>query len=55
MWQFDICVREGAPGWADDDEYTSTWYKSFEECYKAYVDFNPCNWWKKLRYIFEQK
>ena len=51
MWQFKICVREGAPGWADDEEHKSIWYQSFEECYKAYVDFDPSKWWKNLRYV----
>ena len=51
MWQFEICVREGAPGWADDDEYTSEWYDSFESCFMAYVNFNPYTWWNNLRYV----
>ena len=49
MWQFIITVREGKPGFADNDEYESEWYDNFEDCYVHYLRFNPEKYWPYLR------
>ena len=41
VYYFQVCVREDAPGCADDDSYTSYSFKTFADTYKALVDFNP--------------
>jgi hypothetical protein len=50
-WSFEINVREGKPGFANDESYESCEYKSFEECYKNYIDFVPRKQWKYLRNV----
>ena len=44
-------MREGAPGFADDEEYISNKFYSFERCYKEYVKFNPHRHWVYLRSV----
>ena len=50
-WYFVVNVREGAPGWADDDTYQSEKYTSFEDCYRKYIKFSPARYWTHLRHI----
>lgn len=40
-YYFKINVREGAPGWADDDWYTSEPFNTFGEAYRALFYFKP--------------
>ena len=51
MWYYKLEVREGCAGWADDNEYTSNNFDSFEECFRSYINFNPYEHWKHLRSI----
>ena len=50
-WYFVIEVREGAPGWADDDTYQSVNFDTFDDCYKKYLQFSPAKYWKHLRCV----
>ena len=50
-WYYHIEVREGAPGFADDEEYKSQKFKSFEDCFESYVYFQPSNHWSNLRRV----
>ena len=50
-WYYIIEVREGAPGFADDEKYVSNKFKSFAECYKSYSSFVPGRYWRNLRRI----
>ena len=51
MYYFKVDVREGAPGWADDDSYTSNGFKTFADVYEALVHFRPSRHWSHLRYV----
>lgn len=50
-YYFKVDVREGARGFADDDEYISKSYRSFEEVYEALFYFEPHRHWRYLRYV----
>ena len=52
-WYFtmELEVREGAPGWADDDTYQSKNFDSFEDCYRKYIQFSPAKYWRHLRSV----
>ena len=50
-WFFKVCVREGRPGWSDDDEYLSIRFTSFEECFRAYLVFRPFKYWSYCRHV----
>ena len=52
-YYFKVNVREGAPGWADDDSYTSRPFKTFADAYEALVIFNPHRLWRHLRRVQE--
>jgi hypothetical protein len=49
-YRFHVHVREGAPGFSDDDSYDSPSYATFEECYKKCVLFKPEAHWTHHRY-----
>jgi hypothetical protein len=51
IWYYQINVREGVRGFADNDSYKSRNFDSFEECYCSYIKFNPHSHWQCLRYI----
>ena len=51
LFYFKIEVREGAPGCADDDWETSKGYKTFQDAYKALVDFEIAERWPQLRHV----
>ena len=51
VYYFKVRVREGAPGWADDDSYTSYSFKTFADTYKALVFFKPRRYWCNLRCV----
>lgn len=53
-WYFVIGVREGLPGCADDDTYQSANFKSFEDCYRRYINFSPAKYWKYLRGVRDE-
>ena len=48
-WYFVVEVREGAPGWVDNDRYRSKNFDSFQDCYTEYVRFSPAKHWRRLR------
>ena len=48
---FEIEVREGPSGFADDDSYTSQSYNNFDDCYEAMKAFNPQIRWPHFRCI----
>ena len=50
-YYFKINVREGAPGWADDDEYTSKPFNTFGKAYRALFYFEPERFWNHLRFV----
>lgn len=50
-WYYQINVREGNTGFADDAQYKSQNFNSFEECFKSYVNFKPLQYWTNLRHI----
>ena len=52
-YYFKVNVREGAPGCADDDSYTSRPFKTFAGAYEALVFFNPRRYWRHLRRVQE--
>ena len=54
-YHFEVTVREGQRGFADDDEYMSIPYGTFGEAYKALVSFKPHRYWRFLRYISEMR
>jgi len=54
QWRFIIKVREGESGFADNDEYISKWFISFEKCFVAYIKFNPEKHFKYLRFINQE-
>jgi hypothetical protein len=49
-YHFHIHVREGAPGFADDESYESPPYATFEECYEKCIFFRPEAHWRHYRY-----
>ena len=51
FYHFSVSVREGEPGFADDDIYTSRGYKSFADAYHSLCDFNPVHRWENLRHV----
>ena len=51
FWYFIIDAREDEEGYVADVTYHSLKYRSFLECYKSYIDFNPHKYWTKLRTI----
>ena len=53
-WHFVIEVREGAPGWADDDTYQSRNFDSFDDCYIEYINFSPAKHWEHLRRVHNE-
>ena len=54
-WYYQIEVREGAPGFADDDDYKSKMFDNFEECFISYIHFNPSEYWNDLRCVYSEK
>lgn len=48
---FRVDVREGIPGCADDDSYTSPKFQTFADTYKALVSFEPDEHWPALRSV----
>ena len=50
-YYFEVTVREGQPGCADNDEYKSIPYETFSDAYKALFYFEPWRRWYHLRYI----
>ena len=50
-YYFQVDVREGSPGWADDDEYISKPYDTFANAYKAMYHFEPRHYWRYLRFV----
>lgn len=54
-WYFKFYVREGQPGCADDDTYTSNVYDSFEKCFRDYIKFNPNKQWRYLRNLSREE
>ena len=51
LFYFKIEVREGAPGCADDEWYTSKGYKTFQDAYRDLVDFEILERWPQLRHV----
>ena len=51
VYYFKVRVREGAPGWADDDSYTSYSFKTFADAYKSLVSFKPYRYWRNFRRV----
>ena len=51
LFYFYIEVREGAPGYADNEWYTSDGYKTFQEAYTALVRFEIGRHWPQLRSV----
>lgn len=51
FWYYKINAREGDRGFADDVEFKSKNFDSFEECFKSYIIFNPAKHWRYFRYI----
>jgi hypothetical protein len=51
FWYYQIIVSEGCAGYANDDEYKSDKFDTFEKCFISYVNFNPSNHWINLRWI----
>lgn len=51
FWYYQIHAREGESGFAEDVEYRSNHFDSFEECFKSYVRFKPENYWRNLRRV----
>jgi hypothetical protein len=49
-YHFTVYVREGAPGYADDESYTSPPYSTFEECYFRCIKFSPESHWSNHRF-----
>ena len=50
-YYFKVSVREGARGFADDDEYTGGPYETFAMAYKALFYFDPERIWQHLRFV----
>ena len=50
-YYFQVNVREGAPGFADDSEYKSSAYRTLAEAYHSLCDFNPARHWTHLRRV----
>ena len=50
-YYFKVSVREGARGFADDDEYTGGPYETFAMAYKALFYFEPERIWHYLRHV----
>lgn len=48
-YHFTVYVREGAPGYADNDSYKSPSYSTFEECYFRCIHFKPETHWSDHR------
>lgn len=51
QYRFIIKVRAGQAGFADDEEYESSWFDSFEKCYNEYITFNPSKSFSYLRHV----
>lgn len=51
-YYFYIEVREGAPGFADDDWHYEGPFKTKKEAILAKKNFNPDKYWKHLRNIY---
>ena len=54
FWYFVIDAREDEPGYVADVTYHSLKYKSFLECYKSYIVFDPHKYWTNLRSIRQE-
>jgi hypothetical protein len=50
-WYYQIKAREGRDGFADDVEYKSDIFDSFEKCFVSYINFKPSKRWNNLRHI----
>ena len=50
-YYFEIDVREGAPGCADDATYTSRAFRSFATAYEELIFFEFERYWPHLRRI----
>ena len=50
-WYYQIEAREGTSGFADDVEYKSDMFDSFERCFVSYIKFKPSKHWNNLRHI----
>ena len=49
-YKYVVYVREGEPGFADDDDYKSYEYDDFMSCFISLCEFRPENHWPYLRY-----
>lgn len=54
-WYFRVCVREGRPGFSDDDDFMSKKYTNFEDCYAGYLNFSPFRYWEHCRRVMKQE
>ena len=50
-YYFQVNVREGAPGFADNSEYKSRAYSTLAEAYRSLCDFIPARHWTHLRRV----
>lgn len=50
-YRYIVNVREGAPGFADDDFHQSGYYDSFQSCLEKLKKFDPKKHWNHLRYV----
>ena len=48
-YYYKINVREGAPGFADDETYRSSDFNDIKECYKSYLKFNPSKYYTHFK------
>ncbi len=51
MYGYTVKVREGRPGFADDDEYTQGGFETFLEAIHSLLHFNPVSYWSNLRRV----
>ena len=59
MYGYTVNVRQGRPGFADDDEYTQSGFHTFMGAVQSFIHFNPESYWPYLRrvqqrYIYKQ-
>ena len=50
-YYFQVDVREGARGCADDDTYVSRSYDTFAQAYKEMIFFDLYRHWRHLRHV----
>ena len=50
-YYFQVYVREGEPGLADDSDYISSPYYTFEGAYISMANFSPSSHWRHLRRV----